>query len=173
MHPVFGTCPFYFQTTRATSCATPGNRYEILFWSSKHVVWTTFAGILFKGESRVRLECKGVAGLEKILMDEWLRTPKAGALPTALHPVIQFFKRFRVYSQTTRATNCATPGNRYEILFWSSKHVVWTTFTGILREQENRAFLRVSRVSAVAEKSSGLRLMKSQTTRAANCATPG
>ena len=37
-------------------------------------------------------------------------TPKAGALPTALHPVIQFFIRLGVFSQTTRATNCANPG---------------------------------------------------------------
>ena len=35
--------------------------------------------------------------------------PKAGALPTALHPVIQFFIRLVVFSQSRRATNCATP----------------------------------------------------------------
>ncbi len=29
-------------------------------------------------------------------------TPKAGALPTALHPVIEFFIRLVVFSQTTR-----------------------------------------------------------------------
>ena len=37
-------------------------------------------------------------------------TPKAGALPTALHPVIEFFIRLDVFSQSRRATNCATPG---------------------------------------------------------------
>jgi len=37
-------------------------------------------------------------------------TPKAGALPTTLHPVIEFFIRLGVFSQSKRATNCATPG---------------------------------------------------------------
>ena len=36
--------------------------------------------------------------------------PKAGALPTALHPVIQFLIRLGGFSQSRRATNCATPG---------------------------------------------------------------
>ena len=36
-------------------------------------------------------------------------TPKAGALPTALHPVIQFFIRLGVFSQTRRDTNFAIP----------------------------------------------------------------
>ena len=36
--------------------------------------------------------------------------PKAGALPTALHPVIEFFIRLVVFSQIKRATNCAIPG---------------------------------------------------------------
>ena len=44
-------------------------------------------------------------------------TPKAGALPTALHPVIEFFIRLGVFSQTRRDTNCATP--RYGIHFAS------------------------------------------------------
>ena len=37
-------------------------------------------------------------------------TPKAGALPTALHPVIEFFIRLVVFSQTRRDTNFAIPG---------------------------------------------------------------
>ena len=37
-------------------------------------------------------------------------TPKAGALPTALHPVIEFFIRLGVFSQTRRDTNFAIPG---------------------------------------------------------------
>ena len=36
--------------------------------------------------------------------------PKAGALPTALHPVIEFFIRLGVFSQTMRDTNFAIPG---------------------------------------------------------------
>ena len=37
-------------------------------------------------------------------------TPKAGALPTALHPVIEFFIRLVVFSQIRRDTNFAIPG---------------------------------------------------------------
>ena len=36
--------------------------------------------------------------------------PKAGALPTALHPVIEFFIRLGVFSQTRRDTSFAIPG---------------------------------------------------------------
>ena len=36
--------------------------------------------------------------------------PKAGALPTALHPVSEFFIRLGVFSQTRRDTNFAIPG---------------------------------------------------------------
>ena len=36
--------------------------------------------------------------------------PKAGALPAALHPVIEFFIRLGVFSQTRRDTNFAIPG---------------------------------------------------------------
>ena len=41
--------------------------------------------------------------------------PKAGALPTALHPVIQFFIRLGVFSQTRRDTNFAIPGYFFSI----------------------------------------------------------
>ena len=37
-------------------------------------------------------------------------TPKAGALPTALHPVIEFSIRLVVFSQTRRDTSFAIPG---------------------------------------------------------------
>ena len=37
-------------------------------------------------------------------------TPKAGALPTALHPVIELFIRLGVFSQSKRATGFAIPG---------------------------------------------------------------
>ena len=40
----------------------------------------------------------------------WAYSPKAGALPTALHPVIEFFIRLGVFSQTKRDTNFAIPG---------------------------------------------------------------
>ena len=42
-------------------------------------------------------------------------TPKAGALPTALHPVIQFFIRLVVFSQIRRDTNFAIPGYFFSI----------------------------------------------------------
>ena len=53
-------------------------------------------------ENRVRLVFERVAGLAKSLMDECIRTPKAGALPTALHPVIQFFIRLGVFTPKNR-----------------------------------------------------------------------
>ena len=73
------------QTTRATNCATPGNRYEILCRSSKHVVWTTFEGILLKGENRVRLVFEGVAALAENIMDGPLRAPKEGIMLALRH----------------------------------------------------------------------------------------
>ena len=42
-----------------------------------------------------------------------------------------------------------------------------------MRERKNRDFLRVSMVSVLREKSAGFGLMKSQSRRATNCATPG
>ena len=41
--------------------------------------------------------------------------PKAGALPTALHPVIEFSIRLVVFSQTRRDTNFAIPGYFFSI----------------------------------------------------------
>ena len=69
---------------------------------------------------------KRFSGIEKVhrnsikitvdLWSEWRDlnprhpAPKAGALPTALHPVIEFFIRLGVFSQTRRDTNFAIPG---------------------------------------------------------------
>ena len=36
--------------------------------------------------------------------------PKSSAIPTSLHPVIEFFIRLGVFSQTKRDTNFAIPG---------------------------------------------------------------
>ena len=64
-------------------------------------------------ENRVRLVFERVAGLAKSLMDECIRTPKAGALPTALHPVIQFFIRLGVFSPKTAVQDgCRFPIRR-------------------------------------------------------------
>ena len=49
--------------------------------------------------------------------------PKAGALPTALHPVMKLWGGLGGFSQSRRATNCATPG--YEVFqLWSN---MWST----------------------------------------------
>ena len=52
-------------------------------------------------ENEKSLEYQGFQRFEKSIMDECIRTPKAGALPTALHPVIQFFIRLGVFSQAS------------------------------------------------------------------------
>ena len=45
-------------------------------------------GILLEGDNRAHLVFQRVAALAENMMDGPLRAPKAGALPTALHPVI-------------------------------------------------------------------------------------
>ena len=52
--------------------------------------------------------------------------PKAGALPTALHPDMKLWGGLGVFSQSKRATNCATPG--YEIILSVVLHVVLAVF---------------------------------------------
>ena len=100
--------------------------------------------------------------------------PKAGALPTALHPVIQFFIRLGVFSQSKRATNCANPGF-WGIQFCSrcgqtcGQAVFLTTSTcersacvaGVSRDCGDSVF----RLEGGAT--------RSQSRRATNCATPG
>ena len=62
------------------------------------------------GKSRKRPCCKGFRALAVPIVDRRKIAPKAGALPTALHPVIELFIRLGVFSQSKRATNCANPG---------------------------------------------------------------
>ena len=45
--------------------------------------------------------------------------PKAGALPTAQHPDIRLWDCPGGFSQSRRATNCATPG--YEVVGWPGR----------------------------------------------------
>ena len=52
---------------------------------------------------------KGFGRFGCCLSDGCRYAPKAGALPTALHPVIEFFIRLAVFSQTRRDTNFAIP----------------------------------------------------------------
>ena len=76
--------------------------------------YTTFGN---RGKSRKRRCCKALRRFTLPCPGYRHGTPKAGALPTALHPVIEFFIRLGVFSQTRRDTNCATP--RYGIHFAS------------------------------------------------------
>ena len=61
-------------------------------------------------KSRKRLCCKGFRALAVSIVDEIHNAPKAGALPTALHPVIQFFIRLGVFSQTYTYTRTCIRG---------------------------------------------------------------
>ena len=53
------------------------------------MVFAKFRRGVYLSENRVHLECEGVAALAENMMDGPLRAPKAGALPTALHPVVR------------------------------------------------------------------------------------
>ena len=61
-------------------------------------------------KSRKRLCCKGFRALAVPIVDRQGNAPKAGALPTALHPVIQFFIRLGVFSQTYTYTRTCIRG---------------------------------------------------------------
>ena len=51
---------------------------------------------MLKGKKRVRLVFEGVVALAENMMDGPLRAPKAGALPTALHPVIYLLQAMQL-----------------------------------------------------------------------------
>ena len=63
-----------------------------------------------QGKSRKRRRCKALRRFASPYSGYSHGNPKAGALPAALHPVIQFFIRLVVFSQTRRDTNFAIPG---------------------------------------------------------------
>ena len=63
-----------------------------------------------RGKSRKRRRCKALRCFASSYPGYNHGTPKAGALPAALHPVIEFFIRLGVFSQTRRDTNFAIPG---------------------------------------------------------------
>ena len=63
-----------------------------------------------RGKSRKCRRCKALRRFASPYPGYNHGTPKAGALPTALHPVIEFFIRLGVFSQTRRDTNFAIPG---------------------------------------------------------------
>ena len=97
--------------------------------------------------------------------------PKAGALPTAQHPDMKLWDCPGGFSQSKRATNCATPG--YEIFqLWSNmgSAPVFDQFPArgktpsALASQSFPGFWRsVARTPA----------SRTQITCATNCATPG
>ena len=71
-----------------------------------------FLGRFFCPEkSRKRPCCKGFRALAVPIVGRQRNAPKAGALPTALHPVIELFIRLGVFSQTRRDNSFATPGD--------------------------------------------------------------
>ena len=97
--------------------------------------------------------------------------PKAGALPTALHPDMKLWGGLGVFSQSRRATNCATPGCEVFQL-WSN---MWSrSFFDQLQARGKVLSALVSQgfpgfPMAVAR----TRAPCSQSKRATNCATPG
>ena len=68
-----------------------------------------------RGKSSKRRCCKALRRFTMPRPGYRHGTPKAGALPTALHPVIEFFIRLVVFSQIKRDTNCAIPGYFFSI----------------------------------------------------------
>ena len=63
-----------------------------------------------RGKSSKRRRCKALRRFASPYPGYNHGTPKAGALPTALHPVIEFFIRLVVFSQMWRGTSSAIPG---------------------------------------------------------------
>ena len=63
-----------------------------------------------RGESRKRRCRKALRRFASPYPGYRHGTPKAGALPTALHPVIEFSIRLVVFSQMWRGTSSAIPG---------------------------------------------------------------
>ena len=143
--------PRHSQTTRATNCATPGYEVEVLLrlWS---VMWSLLIFRPFK---------------------------PAAQIPQV--QVLQGFPAFRLtlsripprHSQTTRATNCATPGYEVEVLLqlWS---VMWSTliFRLFLPAAQIPQVQALQGFPAFLLASSRIQARHSQTTRAANCAIP-
>ena len=102
----------------------------------------------------------------------WARyAPKAGALPTAQHPDMKLWDCTGVFSQSKRATNCATPGYRIFQLWsnmWSTPIFDQLPARGkVLSAQVSQGFPGFPRAMA------RTRASRSQSRRATNCATPG
>ena len=108
--------------SRATNCTTPG--YLVVMIIARNSCDSKFFPVCshlcgqsrflarFPGQAKSRKCpcCKGFRALAVPIVDRRKTAPKAGALPTALHPVIQFFIRLGVFSQIKRDTTFATPG---------------------------------------------------------------
>ena len=102
----------YGVSKRATNCATPG--YEIFqLWSN---MWSTpiFDQLPARGKCCQPKCPKAFRVFRGLRPEPEPHAPKAGALPTALHPDMKLWGGPGVFSQSKRATNCATPG--YKIM---------------------------------------------------------
>ena len=102
------------QMSRATNCTTPG--YLVVMIIARNSCDSKFFPVCshlcgqsrflarFPGQAKSRKCpcCKGFRALAVPIVDRRKTAPKAGALPTALHPVIQFFIRLGVFTPKNR-----------------------------------------------------------------------
>ncbi len=85
------------QSKRATNCATPG--YEIFqLWSN---MWSTpiFDQLPATGKMLSAQLSQGFPGFPRATARTWASRPKAGALPTALHPDMKLWGGLGGFSQ--------------------------------------------------------------------------
>ena len=97
--------------------------------------------------------------------------PKAGALPTAQHPDMKLSNCPGVFSQSKRATNCATPG--YVIFqLWSNMGSA-PVFDQSSARGKTPSALAPQRFPGFLKSAARTPASRSQSRRATNCATPG
>ena len=97
--------------------------------------------------------------------------PKAGALPTAQHPDMKLWNCPGGFSQSKRATNCATPG--YEIFqLWSNMGST-PVFDQFPARGKTPSALASQNFPGFWGSAAQTPASRSQSRRATNCATPG
>ena len=97
--------------------------------------------------------------------------PKAGALPTALHPDMKLWGGLGGFSQSKRATNCATPG--YGIFqLWSNMGST-PVFDQLPAMGKTPFALASQRFPGFWGNAARTPASRSQSKRATDCATPG
>ena len=110
--------------------------------------------------------------------------PKAGALPTALHPDIKLWGGLGVFSQTTRATNCANPGysvflhdtmrrRKKQVFRVCGQRCGQARFCGSFSTDGFPPQATVPRASGLSLSGERIGRLSSQSRRAINCATSG